>query len=88
LLIYQSDFADLYPSADVIGTDISPIQPIFVPPNCRFELDDAQLEWTYAEDTYDYIHVRALHGGISDWAALYNEAFKCVYAIRSVILLY
>jgi len=25
----------------------SPIQPRWVPPNCRFEVDDTELEWTY-----------------------------------------
>ena len=28
-----SDFADEYPNTEVIGTDISPIQPTWVPPN-------------------------------------------------------
>jgi hypothetical protein len=28
-----SDFADQYPSASVIGTDIAPTQPSWVPPN-------------------------------------------------------
>jgi hypothetical protein len=29
------DFADEYPNAEVIGTDISPIQPSWVPPNLK-----------------------------------------------------
>lgn len=29
----SSDFADAFPGAEVIGTDISPIQPTWVPPN-------------------------------------------------------
>lgn len=37
----HSDFADESPSAEVIGTDVSPIQPNWVPPNVKFELDDA-----------------------------------------------
>jgi methylase of polypeptide subunit release factors len=31
--IWAIDAADKYPSAEVIGTDISPIQPGWVPPN-------------------------------------------------------
>ena len=31
----DSDFADQFPGCDVIGTDISPIQPGWVPPNLR-----------------------------------------------------
>lgn len=29
------DFADEYPNAEVIGTDISPIEPFWVPPNLK-----------------------------------------------------
>lgn len=34
-LTRASDFADEYPDAEVIGTDISPIQPGWVPPNLK-----------------------------------------------------
>lgn len=30
-----SDFADAYPNCEVTGTDISPIQPTWVPPNLK-----------------------------------------------------
>jgi ubiquinone/menaquinone biosynthesis C-methylase UbiE len=76
LLTETSDFADQFPSAEVIGTDISPTQPSFVPPNLKFELDDAQLEWTYRPNSFDYIHVRCLLGAIQDWAHLYREVYK------------
>jgi SAM-dependent methyltransferase len=47
--IWAIDAAELYPGAEVIGTDISPIQPAWVPPNCKFEIDDAEKEWTYKQ---------------------------------------
>lgn len=28
-----SDFADLHPNVKVVGTDVSPLQPAWVPPN-------------------------------------------------------
>lgn len=31
--LVRSDFADEFPNTRVIGTDISPIQPSWVPPN-------------------------------------------------------
>ncbi len=34
--LWAIDIADEYPEAIVIGTDLSPIQPGWVPPNCRF----------------------------------------------------
>lgn len=30
-----SDFADEFPEAEVTGTDISPIQPGWIPPNLK-----------------------------------------------------
>jgi len=53
------EFADLHPSADVTGTDLSPIQPISLPPNCQFIVDNVEDEWVYNEP-FDYIHSRML----------------------------
>ncbi|CRG89588.1 Trichodiene oxygenase [Talaromyces islandicus] len=74
--IWAIDFADEYPSAEVIGTDLSPTQPALVPPNLRFEIDDACSEWTYPESFFDLIHVRSLYGAIADWPAFYRTVLK------------
>ncbi|KXX73128.1 Phosphoethanolamine N-methyltransferase 3 [Madurella mycetomatis] len=76
--IWALDFADQFPSAEVIGTDLSPTQPSWVPPNCKFELDDAQLPWTYPDNYFDFIHLRLMMGSIQDWPALYKEAYRCL----------
>ncbi|KAK4238780.1 S-adenosyl-L-methionine-dependent methyltransferase, partial [Achaetomium macrosporum] len=76
--IWAIDFADEYPSAEVIGTDLSPIQPSWVPPNCKFELDNCELAWTYPDNTFDYIHIRGLVGCIQDWERLYRECLRCL----------
>lgn len=52
------------------------MMPDFIPPNCKFELDDAELEWTYPYSTFDFVHLRYLMGAISDSPKLYSEAFK------------
>src|SRR3954447_5085783 len=57
--IWAIEYANRNPSAHVIGTDLSPIQPEFVPPNCQFEVDDAEDEWNYSTK-FDLIHGRAL----------------------------
>ncbi len=62
----------------MIGTDLSPIQPSWVPSNCRFELDNCEEEWTYADNTFDYIHIRCLLGSIKDWAQVYRECLRCL----------
>ncbi|GAP88078.2 putative mRNA 3 -end-processing protein YTH1 [Rosellinia necatrix] len=71
-----SDFADAHPKAEVIGTDISPSQPEWVPPNLKFEIEDCTQPWTYPADAFDFIHLRYLFGAISDWGALHAQAFR------------
>lgn len=65
-----------YPEADVIGFDLSNIQPAWVPPNCRFEVDDAEQAWTYAAGTYDLVHVRNLAHAVHSIPALLAQAFR------------
>ncbi|KAI5459529.1 S-adenosyl-L-methionine-dependent methyltransferase [Mariannaea sp. PMI_226] len=74
--VWAIDFADEYPSCEVIGTDISPIQPSWLPPNVKFEIEDCTQEWTFAAEAFDYIHIRYLIGCIPDWTQLFKEAFK------------
>ena len=76
------EFADLFPSATVTGTDLSPIQPSWVPPNVQFEVDDCTDEWLYGKDTFDFVHIRGLYGCVSDWDHFYKQAFKYVTHIN------
>lgn len=69
--------ADEFPSAQVIGTDLSPIQPRWVPPNLKFEVDDAEDEWLYDSGAqFDFIHFGNLGGSISDWPKLVSQAYR------------
>ncbi|KAJ3544750.1 hypothetical protein NM208_g2889 [Fusarium decemcellulare] len=77
LLTHRSEFADRYPHAEIVGTDLSPCQPDWVPPNVRFEIDDAVLNWTWEPDEFDFIHIRYLFGAIKDWSALLRQAYRC-----------
>ncbi|KAM7211100.1 Demethylmenaquinone methyltransferase [Rhypophila decipiens] len=75
--VWAMDFADLHPRAQVIGTDVSPMQPTWVPPNLQFQIDDAnEEEWTWRENEFDFVHVRALFGSIISWPAFYKEAYR------------
>jgi ubiquinone/menaquinone biosynthesis C-methylase UbiE len=73
-----SDFADEFPGAEVIGIDLSPTQPSWAPQNCKFELDDASKEWTFPDNTFDYIHIRFMAACFKDWTQLYKECFRCL----------
>ncbi|OQD75097.1 hypothetical protein PENDEC_c008G04625 [Penicillium decumbens] len=72
--IWAIDFADEHPETEVTGIDLSPIQPSWVPPNCRFEVDDFEQPWSYNEPL-DYIHGRELAGAIRDHEQLFIQAF-------------
>ncbi|WDK16620.1 methyltransferase domain-containing protein [Colletotrichum graminicola] len=72
--IWAIDFADEFPSADVVGIDVSPIQPPWVPPNCRFQIDDFEKEWTFNTE-FDFIHARNLEGCIADLPGLLKQCF-------------
>ncbi|ORY68797.1 S-adenosyl-L-methionine-dependent methyltransferase [Pseudomassariella vexata] len=76
--IWAIDFADKYPQAEVIGTDLSPTQPGWVPANVKFEVDDATLVWTFRPNVFDFVHMRDLFGSIQDWNSLYRQAYKCI----------
>ncbi|KAK2745618.1 hypothetical protein FQN55_006108 [Onygenales sp. PD_40] len=45
---WAAEFAEQHPKSQVLGTDLSPIQRLWVPPNCSFEIDDFEEEWSYA----------------------------------------
>ncbi|EFX03261.1 methyltransferase type 12 [Grosmannia clavigera kw1407] len=75
--IWAIDVADQFPNAEVVGTDLSPIQSTWVPPNTKFEVDDAAEPWTWPENSFDFVHIRFLNGAISDWNALFAQAFRC-----------
>ncbi|KAI8194727.1 Secondary metabolism regulator LAE1 [Colletotrichum sp. SAR 10_65] len=72
----SSDVADEFPSAEVFGVDVSPIQPKWVPTNCKFQIDDIEQLWTWPDNHFDFIHIRNLEGCISNWTDLYKQAFK------------
>ncbi|KAI5782025.1 S-adenosyl-L-methionine-dependent methyltransferase [Peziza echinospora] len=76
--IWAIDMADKFPEANVIGTDLCPIQPGWVPPNCRFEVDDMEASdgLLYPDDHFDFIHIRNLCQSIGDWDSLMNEVWR------------
>jgi SAM-dependent methyltransferase len=67
---------DQFPSAKVVGVDLSPIQPSWVPPNVRFLVDDIESPWVYPRNHFDYIHMRNTVMAIKDWPKLLRRAFE------------
>ncbi|RKU46650.1 hypothetical protein DL546_007964 [Coniochaeta pulveracea] len=60
------EMGDEFPESEITGTDLSPIQPEYVPPNVRFFVEDSADEWDYCHN-FDYIHARMTVGCWSDY---------------------
>jgi SAM-dependent methyltransferase len=75
--IWAIEFADEYPSARVVGTDLSAVQPKYVPPNLEFEICDAEEEWIFSTK-FDYIHGRMLTVCFRDVRDVFRNAFQAL----------
>ncbi|KAF5655850.1 methyltransferase [Fusarium heterosporum] len=73
--IWAIDYADEHPEAQVVGVDLSPIQPNFVPPNLTFIIDDIEDDWTYNQP-FDYIHSRLMTSSIANWTDYLSKCFN------------
>ncbi|RDW58611.1 S-adenosyl-L-methionine-dependent methyltransferase-11 [Coleophoma cylindrospora] len=72
--IWAIDFADENPETKVIGVDLSPIQPSYVPPNLVFQIDDLESNWTFAEK-FDFIYSRMMIGSFADVPRFVQQSF-------------
>ena len=54
------EFADEFPESQVIGTELSPIQPDEYSPNVEFHIDDSTYNWQ--DGPFDYVHTRMTLG--------------------------
>ncbi|KKY19808.1 putative methyltransferase domain-containing protein [Diplodia seriata] len=74
--VWAIEFADEYPSAQVIGTDLSAIQPEWVPPNVTFLVDDAESDWDFDGRKFDFIHARMLCLGMHNWQRFIEQCYR------------
>jgi SAM-dependent methyltransferase len=73
--IWVTDYADEWPQASVLGIDLSPIQPAFVPPNAQFQVDDVEEDWTFGE-SFDFIYARMMTGSLQNWDRFFDQCYK------------
>nr|RBQ96681.1 hypothetical protein FVER53263_13418 [Fusarium verticillioides] len=73
--IWAIEFADEHPECEVIGVDLSPIQPSAIPPNASFYVDDLEEPWDYS-NKFDFVFARFLTGSILDWPKFFSESYK------------
>jgi SAM-dependent methyltransferase len=72
--IWAIEMGDKYPSAEVLGLDLSPIQPDWVPPNVKFLVDDVEAEWLNG-DQIDFVHLRNMIPVLKDPVALLKQVY-------------
>ncbi|KAJ0348868.1 hypothetical protein COL154_013689 [Colletotrichum chrysophilum] len=72
--IWAIDFGEEHPEAEVLGIDLSAIQPEFTPPNVKFEIDDLEEPWTYSRP-FDYIHSRMMNACVADWGEYIKRCY-------------
>ncbi|GKT75608.1 LOW QUALITY PROTEIN: methyltransferase domain-containing protein [Colletotrichum tofieldiae] len=82
--IWAMQFGDDHPEADVLGVDLSAIQPEFTGPNVQFEIDDLEEEWTYSQP-FDYIHSRFMTSSIANWKDLLTNTLSLFQIISHCI---
>ncbi|KAL0782489.1 hypothetical protein CaCOL14_000395 [Colletotrichum acutatum] len=73
--IWAMEMGDLFPNAEILGNDLSAIQPAWVPPNVKFEIDDVESEWI-GEDKYDFIFSRYMAGALADWPTYVRRVYE------------
>ncbi|KAI0121216.1 S-adenosyl-L-methionine-dependent methyltransferase [Xylariales sp. AK1849] len=71
---WAMEAGDRYPSASVLGIDLSPIQPVWIPPNVKFIIDDCEDEWLNG-DNYDLVHLRTMSPVLKDVPKMCKQAF-------------
>ena len=68
------EIAEQYPSASVIGTDLSKIQPDRIQQNVKYEIEDFEDEWPYGCGAFDFNHSRFNITAVSNWPRLFHQA--------------
>ncbi|KAH8746365.1 S-adenosyl-L-methionine-dependent methyltransferase [Hyaloscypha finlandica] len=73
--IWAIDMGDICPESEVYGVDVSPIQPQFVPPNVKFEIDDLEKPWTFTSG-FDFVFSRMMTGSFSNWRQYISHCYE------------
>ncbi|OTB02713.1 hypothetical protein M426DRAFT_193069 [Hypoxylon sp. CI-4A] len=69
------EIADMFPGAEIVGCDLSPIQPFWVPTNVRFIIDDIEDHWAHG-DNWDLVHIRQVFPAIRDAPGVCSQSLS------------
>jgi hypothetical protein len=68
----------------VTGIDLSPIQPLWVPPNVKFLVDDVEDTWLNG-DNIDFVHLRNMIPILKSPAKLLQDVYEYVGPSRLLV---
>ena len=76
--LWAIEVADEYSDTQVHGIDISPVQPVYVPPNCSFVLDNFLRGDTFHDQKFDLVQSRNIGSGCPDpqWPRYLQEIWR------------
>ncbi|KAK0721631.1 S-adenosyl-L-methionine-dependent methyltransferase [Lasiosphaeria miniovina] len=73
--MWAIEMGDHFPGAEILGLDLSPIQPQWVPPNVRFIIDDVEDEWASGSG-WDFAHFRTMALVLRDLQKAVDQTFR------------
>ncbi|KAK1640154.1 methyltransferase domain-containing protein [Colletotrichum phormii] len=75
--VWALQVAEELPHAEILGNDLSAIQPTWVLPNVKFEIDDVESPWVHTRK-FDFVFSRYMTSSIADWPKLMRSVYENV----------
>lgn len=76
--LWCTGMGEKYPSARIVGTDLSKVQPVRTLSNVSFQIEDFDDEWTASDEKYDLVHHRFNVLAVSNWPQQFEKAFDAL----------
>ncbi|KAK2753182.1 hypothetical protein FQN54_008008 [Arachnomyces sp. PD_36] len=73
--IWALEMGETFPNAEILGNDLTPIEPLRELPNVTFEVDDVEDLWVHNKP-FDFIFSRYMAASISDWRAYIENIYN------------
>jgi ubiquinone/menaquinone biosynthesis C-methylase UbiE len=76
--VWAVEVAEEHPNCQIYGIDLSPVQPVYVPDNCDFWLENVLGGSCFHDEKFDLIQSRTMYDGIPDsrWGSYVAEMWR------------
>ncbi|KAG9008864.1 hypothetical protein FRB94_012833 [Tulasnella sp. JGI-2019a] len=85
---WAMDMAREFPHADVVGLDLVPpnVSQEDIPSNCRFEVDDVNLDMSHYAKSFNIVHMRSIAMGVNNFQDLIHRLAQTLRADGAILL--